>query len=340
VQNKSIIEGAQMRYVLSIHYSHKATGLKNLKEEWNSRGRTQFAFVKILIVIVLLIVLFTNHLKAKNFNAPRSIPTNPSLKLSLTDQSEKALFFLDLIGGYIIKGLVRDSLSGEPLPYALVFIKEFNIGAETDFEGRYLLKIPENISFDSLFVRVSFVGYYPNQIVLRRKQLIAGGNFFYNFNMVEQPLVSIPPPGPYYDVPRIKPLMAVVSKEEIERMPAPPATHLIKGVVYDSITNEPMAFAVIKLMNTNIMASTDFNGCYQLNIPDSLLSNPLVFIISYVGYEVPQFEVKKEELPLVKDIYLKPLNTSLSGVGDEKSRKQMRRERRQLRRERFIIYPD
>jgi hypothetical protein len=323
---------------LLIHRSCEVSVTKNLKELWSRRNRVPFAFE--MILFVLAIVLFTHHLNAKSFDLALSIPKSTSGKSGLRDQNIRASLSANDLVAYTIKGTVHDSLTGEPLPFAAVYIKELNIGAQTDMEGTYLIKIADNIHFDSLIVHVLFAGYYPNQILLRRKQLVAGGIFFYNFNMVERPLVSIPPPGPYYDTPRIKPLIGVVSKEEIEGMPVQSPKQFIKGVVRDSITNEPMIFVVIKLMNTNITVCTDFNGYYQLNIPDSVLSDPLVFIISCVGYEVPQFEVKKEELPLVKDIYLKPLDTSLNRMGGEKSRKQLRRERRQLRRDGFIIYPD
>ncbi len=321
-----------------VQHSCEVSRLTKLKEESNGYNRIQSAFGKIFIVF--LIILFTNHLNAKNINAGWSIPTNNSGKIRLFDQSKIESFYLDHFGAYTIKGTVRDSLTGEPLPFALVYIKELNIGAQTDIEGSYLLKIPESRQFDSLIVNVSFVGYQSNQIVLRRNQLIAEGIFFYNFNMVELPLIPIPPPGPYYNTPRITPLMGVVSKEEIERMPASTLRQYIKGAVRDSITNEPMAFTVIKLNNTDIAAATDFNGYYELNVPDSLLLSPLVFIVSFVGYNALKFEVKKEELPLIKDIYLKPLDNSLNRVGGERSRKQLRKERRQLRRDGFIIYED
>jgi hypothetical protein len=319
-------------------YSCEASRLTNLKEESNGYDRILSALGK--IVIVFQIILFTNHLSAKNFNTAAGIPENNSSSIDLIDQSKIESFYLNGSGAYTLKGIVRDSLTGEPLPFAVVYIKELNIGAQTDIEGSYLLKIPENRQFDSLIVTVSFVGYQSNQIVLRRKQFIADGNFFYNFNMVEQPLIPLPPPGPYYDAPRITPLMGVVSKEEIERMPAHTLSQYIKGVVRDSVTNEPMALTVIQLMDTNILVATDVNGYFELNVSDSLFLSPLVFIVSYVGYQTLRFEVKKEELPLIKDIYLKPLDTSLNGVGGEKSRKQLRRERRQLHREGFIIYED
>lgn len=63
-----------------------------------------------------------------------------------------------------IRGFVSDSLNGEVLPFANVFIEEFNRGASTDDLGSFLLtRIHANQPFELI---VSFVGYKSKIITL------------------------------------------------------------------------------------------------------------------------------------------------------------------------------
>ena len=56
----------------------------------------------------------------------------------------------------IFRGFVSDSLSGEPLPYANIYIKELNRGTSTDFRGYFLMA---SLPASKYNVMVSYVGY-------------------------------------------------------------------------------------------------------------------------------------------------------------------------------------
>ncbi|WP_306640541.1 carboxypeptidase-like regulatory domain-containing protein [Sanyastnella coralliicola] len=59
----------------------------------------------------------------------------------------------------VITGCVFDE-TGEPLPFANVIIREFNLGTVTDFDGNYRFELSEEaIKADSIIVEVSYVGY-------------------------------------------------------------------------------------------------------------------------------------------------------------------------------------
>lgn len=63
-----------------------------------------------------------------------------------------------------LRGFVTDSLSGEPLPYANVFIKELNRGANTDFRGYFIIA---SLQPSKLSVVISYVGYKSQQLTVR-----------------------------------------------------------------------------------------------------------------------------------------------------------------------------
>ena len=65
---------------------------------------------------------------------------------------------------YTIKGLVTDSITGEPLPYVAVILKGTTIGAMTDLDGNF------NISTNSTArtLEVSYLGYTTKEIQLTR----------------------------------------------------------------------------------------------------------------------------------------------------------------------------
>jgi len=60
----------------------------------------------------------------------------------------------------ILRGFVADSLSGEALPYANVYIKELNRGANTDSRGFFVMA---SLPCSRLTVVVSYVGYKSRQ---------------------------------------------------------------------------------------------------------------------------------------------------------------------------------
>ncbi|RYU97295.1 DUF5686 and carboxypeptidase-like regulatory domain-containing protein [Emticicia agri] len=66
---------------------------------------------------------------------------------------------------YTIKGKVTDFVTHDPIPFAAVSIKNTTIGRNTDFEGNFLLQLP-NISSDSLLI--SCMGYTSKTVLIRR----------------------------------------------------------------------------------------------------------------------------------------------------------------------------
>ncbi len=60
----------------------------------------------------------------------------------------------------ILRGFIADSLSGEALPYANVYIKELNRGANTDFRGFFVMA---SLPYKRVTVVISYVGYMSKQ---------------------------------------------------------------------------------------------------------------------------------------------------------------------------------
>lgn len=63
-----------------------------------------------------------------------------------------------------IKGLVRDSLTHEPLPYASFLLKGSDVGGLTDEDGRFDISTQKPFSI----VEVSLLGYSPKSVPVRR----------------------------------------------------------------------------------------------------------------------------------------------------------------------------
>ena len=59
-----------------------------------------------------------------------------------------------------IKGIVTDSITGEPLPYVAVLLKGTTIGGTTDLDGKFELS---NVPPQGVLV-VSYVGYQTQEI--------------------------------------------------------------------------------------------------------------------------------------------------------------------------------
>jgi len=65
----------------------------------------------------------------------------------------------------VIEGIVVDSKTKEPLPYATVGIKNTLVGTATNSEGRFIISIPSNLMDSSLFC--SYMGYKDFEIQVR-----------------------------------------------------------------------------------------------------------------------------------------------------------------------------
>lgn len=88
-----------------------------------------------------------------------------SLGISLTTIGNAQTGSKDSI---VIEGRVIDSKTGEPLPFASLKLKNSDIGFSTDVEGYFKKTLYYNSEdFIPDTIRVSYLGYYENQIVLK-----------------------------------------------------------------------------------------------------------------------------------------------------------------------------
>jgi outer membrane receptor for ferrienterochelin and colicin len=66
----------------------------------------------------------------------------------------------DIINEFVLSGIVRDEITGEPIPYANVHIQNTHLGDITNTEGYFYIAS----QLDSSFFNVSYIGYEPVQI--------------------------------------------------------------------------------------------------------------------------------------------------------------------------------
>lgn len=76
----------------------------------------------------------------------------------------------------VVQGKIIDATSGDPIPFVNVIFKGTSVGATTDFDGNYLIKINEKV--DS--VTASYIGYKP-----RTKAITVSIRQTVNFQLVE-----------------------------------------------------------------------------------------------------------------------------------------------------------
>lgn len=77
--------------------------------------------------------------------------TNPELENLESKMVEKVQF----------TGTVIEELTGEPIPGATVFIKEFNQEIQTDFEGNFTI---ENMAPGTYNLEISFVSFEKKEL--------------------------------------------------------------------------------------------------------------------------------------------------------------------------------
>jgi hypothetical protein len=112
--------------------------------------------------------------------------------------------------GEKLRGEVIDASTGEPLPFARVtFPSNPNVGAVTDFDGKFEITVPAN----EKFVNVSFIGFNNVQLGITSPYL----KFFLQPNQLELNEVMVTSEDAYYTNTDNAPMS--ISKKDIERMP-------------------------------------------------------------------------------------------------------------------------
>lgn len=89
--------------------------------------------------------------------------------------------------------------------------------------------------------------------------------------------------------------------------------NVVQGIVLDSETKEPLLYATILIKDTKIGVVTDVDGKFKFVIPDSLLSDNITLVVTYIGYEKTEFTVNRAELPMTKELLIIPGKSVLMG---------------------------
>ena len=93
-----------------------------------------------------------------------------------------------------------------------------------------------------------------------------------------------------------------------------PITNAFKGKLIDEYTKLPIDIATITIANTNISSSSNEKGVFNLMLPDSLITDTLVFKIKKIGYKSLTYTVQKNELNQDFIIRMKELEEMVLGM--------------------------
>ena len=113
-------------------------------------------------------------------------------------------------------------------------------------------------------------------------------------------------------------VLAIDQFENIENSRTDSLKNVIQGKALDANTNEPIAFAAVFIKGTKLGVSTDFDGNFKLIIPDSLVTENFILVLSLVGYQKKELLINKSELPISKNILILEAENSLMGLVEVK----------------------
>ena len=89
--------------------------------------------------------------------------------------------------------------------------------------------------------------------------------------------------------------------------------NVVQGLLIDSETNMPLAFASVFIKDKKIGTSTDMYGKFSLVIPDSLLTKKIYLDIRYVDYEPITVLINKKDLPISNHTFLVKVQRQILG---------------------------
>ncbi len=114
--------------------------------------------------------------------------------------------------GYYVEGIITDASTGEALPFVNIVVKGYNYGTNSDFDGKFKLKVPV-FSTSLLF---TYIGYDPLEIQLDNREVINVALKASSMSLQEVVVTS-------YSIPRMKASLA----------------YSVGGVIYeDAISSE------------------------------------------------------------------------------------------------------
>lgn len=89
--------------------------------------------------------------------------------------------------------------------------------------------------------------------------------------------------------------------------------NIVFGKAFDAHTKEPLSFASIFIKDSKTGVMTDFDGNFKLIIPDNLLTEKIVLVVTYIGYEKTEITIDKKDLPITIELLVIPPENVLVG---------------------------
>jgi len=124
----------------------------------NSSFNKSSAFTSSVFGISLLSILsFTNGFSQEKTNANETIKVENGTTKKDSDS-------VDLIEKFTVSGVVSDNLG--PLPGATIYLKKYNIGTQTDFDGKFTF--PKQLESGDILL-VTYIGYKNQEIKITSK---------------------------------------------------------------------------------------------------------------------------------------------------------------------------
>lgn len=78
----------------------------------------------------------------------------------------------------VVQGLVIDSKTKEPLPFAIIYIKGTKTGTVTELDGKFKFIIPDSLLAEKIYLVIAFIGYEKTEIVINKNELPITKNLF------------------------------------------------------------------------------------------------------------------------------------------------------------------
>jgi hypothetical protein len=125
---------------------------------------------KVIAGVALLMTFDSNELLSQPVNPEAHLKSKWQSELNLLSQGQKESIDSDSLGCYI-KGVVRDSLTNEPIPGAVIIIKDHQLGVQAEMDGSFFLEIPDNLRTDFILLEVTMIGYESFEVILTTQQL-------------------------------------------------------------------------------------------------------------------------------------------------------------------------
>jgi iron complex outermembrane receptor protein len=174
-----------MQNINNFSNSHAGDDISLIKTSFMEHTQRYFSVLTGIFLFLLVFSPFLVNAKVNNGSVWEIREFDQDVDVAIQALSGSAQDNAKLVQD--ITGLIRDAQTRSPLQGATIQIKGTTIGTQSDVAGQFLLRIPSDLTSNSVTLQVTFLGYRAEELTIRVSQSQSQS---LNINLIPETIIS------------------------------------------------------------------------------------------------------------------------------------------------------